>query len=129
MNTTIKELNDEATAVARAGANAADQMLRTTQRAVQQGMDHMGADLASARAHGTTAVKQFISGTGELATHGMDVVRDGALQVRDKTEHLRAATTTYIQHEPVKSVLMAAAAGAALMGLIALFSRSGGVRH
>ena len=53
----------------------------------------------------------------------MDVVRDGAHQVREKSAHLRDATTTYIQHEPVKSMLMAAAVGAALMGLVALFSR------
>jgi ElaB/YqjD/DUF883 family membrane-anchored ribosome-binding protein len=40
--------------------------------------------------------------------------------------HARDATTSYIQHEPVKSMLMAAAVGAALMGLVALFSRHSG---
>ena len=84
-------------------------------------------DEASAvRAQGSEAVRQLVSGTNSLATHGMDVVREGAHQVREKSAHLRDATTTYIQHEPVKSMLMAAAAGAALMGLLALFSRHGG---
>mgnify|MGYP006175507909 CR=1 FL=1 len=86
-------------------------------------------DVTAVRAHGSDAIRQLVSGTSDLATHGMDVVREGAHQVREKSAHLRDATTTYIQHEPVKSMLMAAAAGAALMGLIALFSRNGGSRH
>lgn len=84
---------------------------------------------ADALDQGNHAIKQLISDTGELASHGLDVVREGAHQVREKSGHLRDATATYIQHEPVKSMLMAAAAGAALMGLLALFSRSGGSRH
>lgn len=80
-------------------------------------------------AHGNHAVKQLMNETTQLATHGMDVVREGAFQVREKSGHLRDATASYIQHEPVKAVLMAAAAGAAIMGLLALFNRSGGARH
>lgn len=129
MNPTIKDLSDEASSVARASASATDQALRSTQRAVQQGIEHFTPDFNEARAQGSTAIKQLISGTSDLASHGMEAVRGGAHQVREKSAHLRDATTTYIQHEPVKSMLMAAAAGAALMGLIALFSRHGDSRH
>lgn len=128
MNPTIRDLGDEASSVARAGANATEQTLRSTQRAVQQGMDSFSSEMNDARAQGRTGLKQLLSGTGDLATHGLEAVREGAHQVREKSAHLRDATTTYIQHEPVKSMLIAAAAGAALMGLIALFSRNGS-RH
>jgi ElaB/YqjD/DUF883 family membrane-anchored ribosome-binding protein len=56
----------------------------------------------------------------------MDALRDGSEQLREKSVHAREVTTNYIQHEPIKSVLMAAAVGAALMGVIALLGRHGG---
>ena len=55
----------------------------------------------------------------ELARQGLNSVRSHSLQVRD-------ATTHYVQAHPVASVLMAAAAGAALVGLAALFTRHPG---
>lgn len=53
-------------------------------------------------------------------------VREGAHQMREKSAHVKEATAAYIQHEPVKSMLIATAVGAALMGLVALFSRHSG---
>ena len=83
---------------------------------------HLGDDastLASAVAQGTEHAVA-------LAHDGMEAVRERAHLLREKSMHAKDVTTTYIQHEPVKSVLMAAAVGAALMGLVALFSRHSG---
>jgi ElaB/YqjD/DUF883 family membrane-anchored ribosome-binding protein len=44
-------------------------------------------------------------------------LREGAYEVSDRTQR-------YVREEPVKSVLVAAAAGAALAGLMILLSRS-----
>ena len=63
-------------------------------------------------------LRNLAHSTEELAHRGMDLVRDKSLHVRDTTTH-------YIQDEPVKSMLIAAAVGAALIGLVAMFSRSG----
>ena len=63
------------------------------------------------------------------AHDGVDAVREGAHQLREKSLHVRDATAPYIQHEPIKSVLIAAAVGAGLMGLLALFSRHRGNGH
>jgi ElaB/YqjD/DUF883 family membrane-anchored ribosome-binding protein len=48
--------------------------------------------------------------------------RDGYEQLREKSLHARDATRTYIHDEPIKSMLIAAAVGVALIGLVALFS-------
>jgi hypothetical protein len=44
--------------------------------------------------------------------------------LRVKAGHASDNTVHYIQHEPVKAVLLAAVTGAALMALVSLISRS-----
>lgn len=64
--------------------------------------------------------------TSQLAHRGIDAVHEGALQLRDKAQMGTDATVQYIQREPIKSVLIAAAAGATLM---ALFGMVGSTRN
>ena len=71
-------------------------------------------------------IKTLGDDASTLAHRGIDAVREGSHQLREKSLHAKDAGITYIQHEPVKSMLMAAAVGAALMGLVALFSRRNG---
>ena len=126
MNNPVKTLGDNASSLAHEAALGAEQAIRSTQRMAQQGMDRMAAGLGDARAQTTTALNQLAHGTESQAHRGMDAVREAAQQMLEKSMHMRDATTSYIQHEPVKSMLVAAAAGAALMGLVALFGRQSG---
>ena len=126
MNDTVKNLGDDASSLAHEAALGAEHAIRSTQRVAQQGMDRMTAGLDDARAQTTTALNQLAHDTESLAHRGMEAVRNGSHQLQEKSAHMRDATTSYIQHEPIKSMLMAAAVGAALMGLVALFSRHGG---
>jgi ElaB/YqjD/DUF883 family membrane-anchored ribosome-binding protein len=96
---------------------AAEDAARQTSRTAQQGMERVSDSLGEARAQTGEAFRNLAHSTEELAHRGMDVVRD-------KTMHVRDTTTHYIQDEPVKSMLIAAAVGAALMGLVAMFSRN-----
>lgn len=59
-----------------------------------------------------------------LAHDGIAAVQEGVLQLRSKAEHAGDLTVRYIQSDPIKSVLIAAATGAALMALLGLVSRS-----
>jgi ElaB/YqjD/DUF883 family membrane-anchored ribosome-binding protein len=56
--------------------------------------------------------------------HGVDSARHATLQVRDTARRVGQDTTNAIRHDPVKSVLIAAATGAALMALVGLLTRS-----
>ena len=71
-----------------------------------------------------TTVSSLQEQTSQLAQRGIDAVHDSALQLRDKAQHSTDATVQYIQREPIKSVLIAAAAGATLMALIGLMNRN-----
>jgi len=119
MNTTVKALGDEATVLAQDAALSAEHAIRSTQQLAQQGLDGLG----SARAQTGAALHQLAHDSSVLTHRGLDALRDGGQLLREKSSHARQATTDYIQHQPIKSMLMAAAVGAALMGLLALFSR------
>lgn len=119
MSSPVNTLGDDASSLAASVANSTEHAIRSA----QQGIDQLANNLDGARSQTSNALHHLVSDTEALAHRGMDAVRDGAGQLREKSLHVKDATASYIQHEPVKSMLMAAAVGAALMGLVALFSR------
>ena len=102
--------------VARTASQGAEEVAQTAMRAVGNGIDDVSSSLGNARQETGAALRQLVQDSEALVHRGIDRVREQSLHAKD-------ATTAYIQHEPVKSMLMAAAVGAALMGLVALFSR------
>jgi ElaB/YqjD/DUF883 family membrane-anchored ribosome-binding protein len=59
-----------------------------------------------------------------LAQRGNRLLHDSSAQVRKQAEQARDATRGYIQHDPLKAVLIAAAAGAVLVLLGSVLTRS-----
>ena len=125
MNQTVKTFGEQAADLAHEAAASAEQAMRSTKHMAQQGLN----SLSGARDHADSTLHQLASDTANLSHRGMDALRDGGELLREKSVHARDVTTNYIQHEPIKSVLMAAAVGAALMGVIALLGRHGSSGH
>lgn len=69
-------------------------------------------------------IKDEANRFGELAkawwSRNADLLRDAAGTVRDEASALGSRTRLYVKDEPVKSVLIAAAVGAAVTGLLML---------
>ena len=67
---------------------------------------------------------------GGMSHRGVEAVKDGLRegmhQVKEKAQSVGEQTVCYIQEKPVKSVLIAAATGAALMGILSLMIRGAG---
>ncbi len=59
-----------------------------------------------------------------MADRASRSLRDGAHELQARARSASHSTTAYIADEPVKSLLMAAAAGAVVMGLLSLMARS-----
>jgi ElaB/YqjD/DUF883 family membrane-anchored ribosome-binding protein len=59
-----------------------------------------------------------------LAHQGVDTVRERSHQLGDSAHRVADGTRHYVQDQPVKSLLIAAATGAALMGLLAFLAGS-----
>lgn len=60
----------------------------------------------------------------DMTHRAVEVVRDSTHQLRAQASHAGDSVVKYIRREPVKSVLIAAAAGAALMALVDLMLRT-----
>jgi ElaB/YqjD/DUF883 family membrane-anchored ribosome-binding protein len=108
-------------AVADTAAQSVDHAKQSTQRAADQALDKVSSTANDLRQR----VSPLFARAGEEASawahRGMDTVRDRSLQLRDQAQRASDGTVSYIRDEPVKAVLIAAAAGAivvALMGLL-----------
>lgn len=93
-------------------AESAQAAIRATQRTVNDALDGLHAKTSP-------VLTRLSERSSDLARRA----REGGYQLRDKAVNASHATTDYIKAEPVKSVLIAAAAGAAVMALVSLFSR------
>lgn len=71
-----------------------------------------------------SAVERSINAAESMAHRGLESAREAGASVRHQVGHAGERTVSYIQAEPVKSVLMAAAVGAASAALIGWMARA-----
>lgn len=88
------------------------------------GANHLADQAVQGVESARRSTQRFVSEAEQLARRGMSAVLDGSSQLRDKAQRAQDSTVGYIKDEPFKAVLIAAATGAALMAMVALFSRS-----
>ncbi|HEX5737120.1 MAG TPA: hypothetical protein VFY22_01310 [Hydrogenophaga sp.] len=119
MNTTTNELGKDVSAL----ANTAAQTAEGARRLAQQGVSRVADGVNEVRAQTGTAFKHLAHDTEQLAQHSKEALREGVDHLRERSLRTRDSAATYIQHEPMKSVLIAAAVGATLMGLLTLLNR------
>jgi len=108
---TSKPYSTAGSVVDQAAENAQD-AIRSTQRTVNDALDGLHAKAAP-----------VLSRISERSTDLARRAKESGYHLRDKAVNYSHATTDYIKTDPVKSVLIAAAAGAALMALVSLLSR------
>jgi ElaB/YqjD/DUF883 family membrane-anchored ribosome-binding protein len=98
----------------------AEHALASTRRLANEAIDGMAGSVEDLRATAGPALGRVTGQAAALAQGGIDAVRDGSHRLADKARQAGDGTVRYIQHEPVKAMLMAAATGAALMALVSL---------
>ncbi len=111
---------DTAQDVADQATSKADQAIKST----HQALDGLSDSLHNASARVSPMINRATEQAAAIAQRSMDAVRNTSQQVRERAAQASDATATYIRNEPIKSVLIAAATGAALMALLSLMSRS-----
>jgi ElaB/YqjD/DUF883 family membrane-anchored ribosome-binding protein len=81
-------------------------------------------DNASSALHraGEQAAAMAQRGTDAMH-HGADMLHRGSDELQYRARNLTHESTAFIRREPAKSMLIAAATGAALLGLLLLFTR------
>ncbi len=105
-------------------SQSADHAILASQQAANEALKSLAAAMQDLRHQATPMLERASDQVSALARHGVDSVRETSHQLRLKAERASESTVGYIRHEPVKSVLIAAATGAALMALVSLVARS-----
>jgi ElaB/YqjD/DUF883 family membrane-anchored ribosome-binding protein len=105
-------------------AQNADDAIKSTQRVANDVLDRLSDKVQDTHDRATPKLAHLADQAEMLARRGVEAVREGSHQLREKASHTSDQTIAYIRDEPVKAVLIAAATGAALMALVGLLSRS-----
>ena len=113
----LNDLSDRA-------ANKADHVLQSTRRMGSEAAQAVQAGIDGLREGVPSAISRATAQAEDLTRRGMERARNASTAVRDKAVQVSDQTVGYIKDEPVKAVLVAAAAGAVAALLIGWLSRS-----
>ena len=113
---TIDTLADKAT-------GSAEQALMATQHAANEALNMLADKVLEIRNQAVPLVANANGQAHDYLRQGMDSVRNTSQQLASAALHTRNGATGYIQEEPLKALLIAAATGAALMALVSLISQ------
>ncbi len=104
--------------------NAFDAVATSAQHTVDNALDSLSSNVEDLRNQASPAIDRISARAEAAAKRGIEALRDGSHQLRDKATRASDSTIAYVKDEPVKAVLVAAATGAFLMGLLSLMTRS-----
>jgi ElaB/YqjD/DUF883 family membrane-anchored ribosome-binding protein len=120
MNTTTKtpsQLADDA-------RQTANEAVEFTRAYVQNAVNAAGEKVRELRRDAEPAVEQLAARVQQAVQRGLDAASTTSARAQRRLEQAADVTGRYISDQPVRSVLIAAAAGAAITALIVLASRS-----
>ena len=107
----------------RASVKAQD-ALAATKRATNGALDSLQDNLNTLRSDTPDALHRAAAQVDDLARRSLERARDVGADLRHRVERSGDRTVGYIQDQPVKSMVIALAAGAGLAALIGLLARS-----
>jgi ElaB/YqjD/DUF883 family membrane-anchored ribosome-binding protein len=105
-------------------AAAFDHAAKSAQNTVDNALDSVSNKVEDIRSQATPLIDRVSAQATAAAKRGVDAVRDTSQQLREKAVRASDTTVAYVKDEPIKAVLIAAATGALLMGLVGLLRRS-----
>ena len=115
---------DQPNTLADHAAQSADNVIKSTQRVANDALDSLAGSVQDMRHQAAPLLNRATEHASALAQRGVDAVRDRSQQLREQALLASDNTVNYIKDEPVKAVLIAAAAGAALMAMVSVLTRS-----
>lgn len=117
---------DTANTLADQAANSADNAIKSTKNLANNMLDGLADGVQNARNQAAPLLNRASEQASALVQRGVDTVRETSQQLQDSAQRASNTTVKYIKDEPVKSMLIAAATGAALMALVGLMGRNQG---
>jgi ElaB/YqjD/DUF883 family membrane-anchored ribosome-binding protein len=109
--------------MANRAADQADLAIHKTQRATNDALDALSERVDQMQQRVPAALSRGAAKVETLARRGLNVAHDTTAKVREQMHRTSDNTVHYIQDQPVKSVLIAAAAGAGLALVLGWLTR------
>lgn len=116
MNTesTVDKIADSAHAATEKIADSAERTVDSARLYANEALDKADAKVRSLREDVQPAIDAISSRVHDMAARGKAAASETGAQARDKFQEYSERTSTYVQEQPLKSMALAAAAGAAL---------------
>ena len=128
MTNPISSAADRADVLIDSAKQTAESAIRSTQQVADEKLNQVADTLSdtveNVRSAGP-AINRIANDADLLRQRSVDALRNASFQVRETALRAGDNTIAYIRDEPVKSVLIAAAIGAASMVLLNVASRVG----
>ena len=124
VSSTTKPLAQQSQEIADKAANSVQSAIRSTQKAADGALDSLSAKVDDIHDQTAPLLSRVSSQAEAAARRGIEAVRDTSQQLREKALRASDSAVGYVRDEPIKAMLIAAATGALLMGIVALMSRS-----
>lgn len=122
--TTSKSAAQQSQDMADSAASTAQGAIRSTQRTTDQALGRLSDKVDDVRNQAAPLINKVTSQAEAAARRGMEAVRDTSQQLRERALQAQDMTVAYVKDEPMKAMLIAAATGALLMGIISMLGRS-----
>lgn len=105
-------------------ADSTSQAIQKTQKLTEQALGGLDNSVQALREQAAPKYDEVAQRASELAHQGAQTVRDTGRKLRESAVSAQEGTVEYVREEPIKAMLIAAAAGALLMALASLLARS-----
>jgi ElaB/YqjD/DUF883 family membrane-anchored ribosome-binding protein len=92
--------------------------LKSAERDAHAALDSAADGLATAYGEAKPLLSRVSQRAREYAHDGYDAAREQAAALRERSQKAVESTRGYVQDEPIKSLLIAAAVGAAVIALV-----------
>ena len=120
----VNKAADTAKDVAQDVADAAKEAVNTTRRTAANALDKAEEGVQSIERELNPVIDDLAARAQELATRGINFCADSSDSARRQLQSATEATTRYVIEQPGRSILLAAATGAALATAFFMSSRS-----
>jgi ElaB/YqjD/DUF883 family membrane-anchored ribosome-binding protein len=107
-----------ATATSSEHFNRAAAALKAAERDAHAAIDSAVDGLASAYGEAKPLLSRVGQQARDYASNGYDAARERAAALKERSQQAVESTRGYVQDEPIKSLLIAAAVGAAVIALV-----------
>lgn len=110
--------------LAESASHTAGHAAEQVDHAAHEACDHLADKAHQAVDAAKPVVDRWARDAESAARRGMDAARDTTRELRDRFSQASDTAAQYVKDEPVKAMLIAAAAGAALVAALSMLNRS-----